>query len=307
MLSFYLKKAENESFQSLDHPVPGCWIHVDSAQIDDLRYISALLNIEIQDLQDSMDKYEIPRIEKFNEICVVYARHPISKRESGLFTITFTTILSKDYVITICPIQSSLVETIISSSDKVNIEATAAFMIFLLLKISQCFTYEIKKIRNSVLKQEKEIHFIESEDIEILIINEENLNQYLGSLIPIKKLLETISHGKHLLLTEEDRNLLEDLLNTAIQSEDLCSTNLRTIRSLRDSYQIIFTNQLNKTIRLLTALTILLSIPTMISSLYGMNIKLPNANNPFAFIYIILSIVCIGSGAFYLFQRKKWL
>ena len=133
------------------------------------------------------------------------------------------------------------------------------------------------------------------------------LNQYLSSLVPIRSVLKSITSGSYTFLYEKDHNFLEDLLNASIQSEDLCSVNLRSIRSLRDSYQIIFTNQLNKTIKLLTALTIILSIPTMIASLYGMNVGLPIADRSNAFSIILIFIFILSVCSIIIFQRKKWL
>ena len=78
--------------------------------------------------------------------------------------------------------------------------------------------------------------------------------------------------GKYTLIHEKDQELLEDLVLANRQAEDLCRHNLRIISSLRNSVQIVITNQFNKTIKLLTALTIILNFPTMISSLYGMNV-----------------------------------
>ncbi|MBM3191955.1 MAG: hypothetical protein FJZ63_04825, partial [Chlamydiae bacterium] len=153
----------------------------------------------------------------------------------------------------------------------------------------------------------KGVDYIQSEDITNLTMNEENLNQYLSSLLPLKKVLESITSRRYALLHEKDQDLLENLLNASIQSEDLCSTNLRSIRSLRDSYQIIFTNQLNKTIRLLTALTIILSFPTMIASLYGMNVQLPISHSPYAFLFILFFILIAALTTYYIFQRKRWL
>ncbi|MCB1116803.1 MAG: hypothetical protein KDK71_10075, partial [Chlamydiia bacterium] len=144
-------------------------------------------------------------------------------------------------------------------------------------------------------------------DITNLTHNEEILNQYLSSLVPIRNVLESITSGRYTFLYEKDQDLLEDLLNASMQSEDLCSINLRSIRSLRDSYQIIFTNQLNKTIKLLTALTIILSIPTMIASLYGMNVGLPLASGKYAFACILIFIAILSIFSLIIFQRKKWL
>jgi magnesium transporter len=149
--------------------------------------------------------------------------------------------------------------------------------------------------------------YVDSNDITNLTHLEEILNQYLSSLVPMRSVLESITSGRYTILYEKDQDLLEDLLNASIQSEDLCSINLRSIRSLRDSYQIIFTNQLNKTIKLLTALTIILSIPTMIASLYGMNVDLPFMKLKSAFSIIIVFIIILSLFSLILFQRKKWL
>lgn len=307
MLTVYSKNDLDDEFRIIQQPEPGCWIHVDNATMQDIDYICKLIGLDHLDLQDCLDKYEVPRIEKIDEKVLVFARHPTLSRESGLFTTTFTIILSKNYFVTICPSLSYLVQNFILHKPKLTTCQNPKFLIYILLKITQAFTLHIKRIRTSVLKQEKEIDHIESEDITNLTMNEENLNQYLATLIPLRTVLEAITSGKYTLLHEKDQDLLEDLLNASIQSEDLCSTNLRSIRSLRDSYQIIFTNQLNKTIKLLTALTIILSLPTMVASIYGMNVKLPIAGSPYAFLFIFLFIISIGFAVYYIFQRKRWL
>lgn len=307
MLKIYSKTSSEDEFHPIQEPQEGCWIHIDNATIEDIQFISKITGLEYSDLHDCLDKYEIPRIEKIDDTIMVFSRHPTLNRESGLFTTTFTIILSKNYFITICPTVSSLVQNFILLKPKFTSSEHSKFLTYILLKITQIFTSDIKKVRTNVLKQEKEIDHIESEDITSLTLNEENLNQYLASLVPLRKVLEAINSGKYTLLYEKDQDLLEDLLNASIQSEDLCSTNLRSIRSLRDSYQIIFTNQLSKTIKLLTALTIILSLPTMIASLYGMNVKLPVSDSPYAFVFILFFIIIVGFIVYYIFQRKRWL
>lgn len=307
MITIYSKTDIDDDFQVINAPEDGCWIHVDRATTEDISDIAKLTNLHYNDLRDALDKYEIPRIEKIADNILVFTRHPIPTREAGLFTTTFSIIITKKYFITICPSFSSLVQNFISQKPKLTTYQPSKFLIYILLKITQEYTMQIKQIRSNVLKQEKEINHVESEDITNLTINEENLNQYLSSLVPIRNVLEAITSGKYTLLHEKDQDLLEDLLNASLQSEDLCAINLRSIRSLRDSYQIIFTNQLNKTIKLLTGLTIILSIPTMIASLYGMNVKLPIEKNPYAFTILFVIIVVVSILSYLVFQRRKWL
>ncbi|MEM8727197.1 MAG: magnesium transporter CorA family protein [Chlamydiota bacterium] len=306
MITIYDKGEHDEEFIEISEPKEGCWIHVEDATTNDINRVSKLIDLEYTDMYDALDRYEIPRIEKVDETVLIFTRHPIGP-EVGLYTTTFTIILTKDYFITICPQKSQIVQNFISQKPKLCPWQKSKFLIYILLKITQEYTLQIKKIRTTVLKQEKKMSYVDSKDITNLTANEEILNQYLSSLVPIRNVLESITSGRYTLLYEKDQDLLEDLLNASIQSEDLCSINLRSIRSLRDSYQIIFTNQLNKTIKLLTALTIILSIPTMIASLYGMNVGLPIAGLKNAFSIILIIIFVLSIVSLLIFQRKKWL
>ncbi len=306
MISFFDKSDKDSTFKEIKMAKKGCWIHIEDGSTSDLSQISSLIDIEYTDIYDSLDRYEIPRVEKIDENVLIFTRHPIDQ-EGGLYTTTFTIILTKDYFVTICPQKSKLIDSFLSQKQKLFSLQKSQFLINILLKITQQYTMQIKKIRTNVLKQEKKLSYVDSKDITNLTLNEEILNQYLSSLAPMRNVLESITSGRYTFLHEKDQDLLEDLLNASIQSEDLCSINLRSIRSLRDSYQIIFTNQLNKTIKLLTALTIILSIPTMIASLYGMNVSLPLDKNPSAFLIILIFIILISFISLIIFQRKKWL
>jgi len=108
-------------------------------------------------------------------------------------------------------------------------------------------------------------------------------------------------------LSEKDHDVLQDTLFAISQSEELCRVNVKSIRSLRDSYQIIFTNDVSKTIKRLTAITIIISIPTMIASIYGMNIVLPLRENPNAFLIIAGAAIISSIFAALIFLKNRWL
>lgn len=306
MITVYKKGDGDEEFRAIDTPEKGCWIHVDEATSNDVTQIAELIGVEYTDLHDCLDRYEIPRIERLDEHILIYTRHP-TQQEAGLYTTTLTLILTKSYFITICPQKSYLIETFVNQKPKISTEQTSKLLIYILLKITQDYTVKIKKIRAGVLRQERQMQRVDSKDIISLTIHEENLNQYQSSLVPLRNVLEAITSGRYTILYEKDQDLLEDLLNASLQSEEICAVNLRSIQSLRDSYQIIFTNQLNRTIKLLTALTIILSMPTMVASLYGMNVALPFEKSTFAFSGIMIFTVAISLFVAYIFHRKKWL
>ena len=306
MIQYYYKTVRDEEFQLVPEIREGCWIHVEEATSDDMGVLAQKLGLEVTDLQDCLDKYEVPRVEKIQGTVLIFTRHP-TEYETGLYTSTLTIILAPHYIATVSPHQSHLVRNFILQRNKLSTLQKSKLLISLLLKITQEFNIHIRRVRNNVLRQEKEIIFVDSEDITSLTKNEEILNQYMSALLPLRSVLEAITSGKYTNLYEKDHELLDDLLNAVRQSEDLCSISLKSIRSLRDSYQIIFTNNLHKTIKLLTALTILFNIPTMIASLYGMNVQLPFEQHPWAFFYIMGATLMLVTLAVLYFQRKRWL
>lgn len=308
MIEYYFKTVKDENFLSLPTPKEGCWIHVDEAVTSDLDQICQLTGLEVTDLQDSLDRYEIPRIEKIRNHVLIFTRHPVEHDIAvGLYTSTFTMILTTHYFITISPQRNHLIRSFISKKGKFSTLQRSKLLINLLLRITQEFTAHIRRVRHNVLNQEKEMINVESDDIAILTRHEEILNQYLSTLEPTRTVLEGITSGRYTNLYEKEQEQLEDLLNAVKQSENLCSIAVKTISSLRDSYNILFTNNLHKTIKLLTSLTIIFNIPTMIASIYGMNVALPLSKSTYAFMFIMSLITILSAVALIVFRRKRWL
>lgn len=303
----YSKTKGDKKFHTTPEATPDSWIVAENATSGDLRDIAKLIGIDWEDIKDSLDMMEIARIERIEkEVFVVYVRFPVSL-EVGVYTATLTIILSKDYLVTICPITCQIIQNILSAQSDLVTEAKAKCLIHILLKIVQDYTKVIKRIRAEVINHEKDISKVADEEITELTRKEENLNQCLNSLQPLKEVIEEILSGKFTILYEKDQDLLEDLLLATNQAEDLCRLSLRIISSLRNSVQVIITNQFNKTIRLLTALTIILNFPTTIASIYGMNIPLPIEKSPYAFLIIMGFILIVSISTFFFFQRRRWL
>ena len=308
MIEYFFKTAEDEHFLPLTTPCEGCWIYAEETTTADLDQICQITGLEYSDLQDSLDRYEIPRIEKVDHHVLIFSRHPIELDIAvGLYTATLTMILSPHYFITISPQRNHLIRNFIGKKTKISTLQSSQLIINLLMRITQEFTSQIRKVRYNVLTQEKEMINVESEDISSLTRHEEILNQYLSTLEPMREVLEGITTGKYTVLYENEQELIEDLRNAVNQSENLCSIAVKTIRSLRDSYNIIFTNNLHKTIKLLTSLTIIFNIPTMIASLYGMNVELPLSQRTYSFLFILSMITVLSAVALIVFKRKKWL
>lgn len=307
MYKAYFKNENEEKFHAIEKPIADSWLHVEHATMSEVQYVSDVLGLEINDIADALDMMEIARIEMIKQDAfVVYVRFPY-RQEVGLYTATLTIIVAKDHIATICPTSCHIIQQMLAKPTSIATSMKSKLMIEILMRIVQEYTLAIKRVRAEVINQEKDISAMSDEEITDMTRKEENLNQTLNSLLPLKEVIEEILSGKFTILYEQDQELLEDLLLATEQSEDLCRLSLRIISSLRNSVQVVITNQFNKTIKLLTALTIILNFPTTIASIYGMNVSLPFAESPWAFALIMGFIILTSIGAFFFFQRRKWL
>jgi magnesium transporter len=307
MFTNYFKEATEERFHIVPGPTPDCWIHAENASLGDIEKLSKIISVDSEDIKDALDMMEIARIERLEkDTFVVYVRFPYMQ-EIGVYTATLTIVISKDYLVTICPATCHIIEKLLAEKTNVATCMRAKLLIHILLRIVQEYTRVIRRIRAEVINQEKDISTVSDKEITELTRKEENLNQCQNSLQPLKEVIEEILSGKFTILYEKDQDLLEDLLLATEQAEEMCRLSLRIISSLRNSVQVIITNQFNKTIRLLTALTIILTFPTVISSIYGMNIPLPFEKSPNAFWVILGFIFGAISVTLFFFKSRKWL
>lgn len=305
-IKIYYRETPEAELQELKEPRPGCWIHVDQATPSDLQQVSSWTAISETALSDCLDKYEIPRCERTDGNLLIYMRYP-TDQETGLYTSTLTLILTNGQFITICPHHCMMTKQFFEQRVPFTTTQSGRLLMQLLLKINQEFSGQIRRLRYNVVSAEKEMIKVDSDDITALTKNEEILNQYLASLTPVRSTLQNMLTPRFANFYEKEREMLEDLLNAFLQSEDFCNNVIKSIRSLRDAYQIIFTNNLHKTIKLLTALTIILSIPTMTASVYGMNIKLPFEQSAFAFLLVMAITGVLSLMALWVFKKKGWL
>jgi len=306
MFEIYFKTIRDATFKKIEDFRPGSWIYTKEATLEDLSKISEIAGIDINDIRDSLDKYELPRVEQIGDNLIFFLRHP-GDREFGLYTETLTIILTPTFVIAVSPSRSEIIEQLLLSNTTLGTTQKSKLLLHIFLKVAQDYTSSIKRLRHSILGYEQATRIVDSNAIIVLTKNEEILNQYLMALVPLRNLLETMASSRYLHLYEKEIDLLQDLMIGVRQSEDVCRVNIKSIRSLRDSYHIIFTNDVNRTIKLLTALTIIISIPSVITSFYGMNVGLPFQNNAYAFWIVIAWTILACLFATLWFRKNRWL
>ena len=307
MKEIFFKGIKEEKLEQIDSVKEGCWINIEDARLEDIEFVAKITNLDVPDIEDALELYELPRIEREGENTILFMRDTQEQDKEDIYTTPLTVIINKKYLITISTAKNKTIRSIVEGKLVFPTTQRSKFLIQFLLLISKNYTKEIKKVKSNVLNQKKELKKIKGLDIVKLIEGEEILNQYISALTPMKILIEAISKGGYVHLYSNDNDLLEDMIIAIRQSMDNCIVSVKSIKNLRDSYQAIFTNDLNNTIRLLTSLTVILTVPTIVSSVFGMNIPLPLANNNFAFLIVIAIIAFIAAAFYFIFKSRDWI
>src|SRR5579871_4046731 len=121
MIEYFYKKDSDDHFYSIPQVKDNCWIYVEEATLEDLETVCQLAGLEYVDIQDSLDRYEIPRIERVHHHTLIYTRHPIELDIAvGLYTATLTFVITGKYFISISPQRNHLLRNFLSRKIKIS-------------------------------------------------------------------------------------------------------------------------------------------------------------------------------------------
>ena len=155
---------------------------------------------------------------------------------------------------------------------------------------------EVKKDRRNIVK-------LKNKDILDLVLQEDILNEYISSLYPMISMYDKILKLNVLRLDSEEKDEIEDLIVDLNQTFDTCKSVRQTITNMRDYYSTTVSNKINDSITILTIFTVFLTIPAVISSIYGMNISLPFQSNTSLFFILVGIVLFIWAILFKFFKR----
>lgn len=283
---------------------PGSWVR--SEKPTDYERLTLMeLGIDEDILIDALDPHEVPRVELENDWVYFLTRIPTLTDEFNDFTTPLLFAIGKDNIATVC--RNDLEAIWGPFVDKTVAATTQKTKLFMLMMeaVTRQFQLRVAAINRQMRASTKDIRLLESKDITRLATYERKLNDYLDALQPTNAALEKVLAGKIIPLYENDRDIMEDLSIEVEQVMVRCKSLLRNITNSRDSYRAVMETRLNETIRLLTVITVALTIPTMVAGLYGMNVPLPGQSNPYVFwdIVIITAVVAISLSFFFLKRR----
>ncbi len=306
MIKSYKNSVQQKKLRQTTEFSDHSWLSVIEPSKEEINKLTKNLNLSADILDDSLDKYEMPRIEIEGENVLVILR-TIVEEKGSYTTYPLTIIFRPKLLVTISPVKNILFEDFVNQ--KVNFFTTqhSNLLINICLRVIYYYQKYIVILNRKVQKEKSQIHGIGKKDIYELVEIEESLNKVIAALTPTISTIKKLLQYNYIHLYKEDKELIDDVLVDGEQVLELANTNLKTVRNIRDAYTTVMSIELNQTMKLLTYMTALFTIPMLISSMYGMNIKLPLADWPHAFLAvsgIALSLVIVAVVIFISFKRK---
>jgi magnesium transporter len=258
-------------------------------------------------LEDARDFFEVPRMERDGGVTYFFARYPFDDKEEYIDTAPLLIVMGESFVLTLYLRDVPQFKPFIENKTAVITTQKAKFFIQIMDVLTRSYERDLTRLRKAVHRNKTRLQTIGSKEITRLVNYEHELNDMIAALIPTNAWLQQMRGGNFMQLYQEDIELMEDLVIANGQLVDSARSVLKTIQNIRQATESILTNNLNLTIRTLTIVTILLTIPTLVSSLYGMNVPLPFSDNPNTFYGIVIIIFSGVLLVLYLFKRNRWL
>ena len=307
MIQYWHKTIKSKKFKQLESHKAGAWIYVEDPSTEERQLLIEKFKIDEGLLEDALDIDEVPRFESESDIHYIFTRFPLTDSHLQIVTIPIMIAIAENYIMTVSLKPIPRLEKIMNS--EANSTQRVKLMLNILDHIVDDYERHLTAISKQIISVRNRLRGeqITNKDFIRFVTIEDELNDFMSALVPTNTLLKRLLTGRHMKLFEEDKELIEDLLLSNEQSIETAKSNIKTIVSIREAYSTIATNNLNLVIRLLTSLTVILTVPTIVASLYGMNVDLPLQGEPGAFWVIIGSTLLVSTTLIWIFKRNRWL
>lgn len=309
MIKYY--KTISGAVQEIPVYEEGCWISVTAPSDDEVSFLIEHYSLDAGFVRSALDEEESSRIEVEDDQTMIIVDYPVAyEDDSGKGVEIYSTlpmgiILTHKNVFTISLKENVIVSELAGGMIKnVKTSLKTRFILTILLRIALKFLQHLKHIDKVSHFTERSLHkSMKNKELFRLLDLEKSLVYFSTSLKANEVTLEKILRGRVIKLYEEDQDLLEDVLIEIRQAIEMTNIYSSIQSGMMDAFASIISNNLNIVMKRLTIITILMAIPEIIFSYYGMNVSpLPFATGWFP---VILALILVGISSVFLLKREK--
>ena len=285
----------------------GSWVNLINPTEDELSTVASVMGVEPSFLRAALDEEETSRIDiEDGQTLIIVDTPAMEQDETGVVysTLPLGIIVTESHIITVCLKETSVVRDLQEGTVKnVRTQQRTRFILNILLLVAKRFLKYLRQIDKTYKHMERQLYKTQrNKELIQLLDLEKSLVYFNTALKANEATLEKILRGRTVTLYEEDQELLEDVLIEVRQAIEMAQIYSSIISSMMDAFSSVISNNLNFIMKVLTSITILLTIPNIIFSFYGMNV----AGLPWAqFFWVPILIAAVAIAVVAIILKKK--
>lgn len=299
------------TFTRLNEYQPNCWVNAQELTTEEVELLISDYNVPRDFVMDVLDTDERSRIEIEEDQTLIILRIPLNNQNNGIpfITIPLGIIISGNQIITICSRRNEIIPTLFKrvNENKITIANQFDYVLRIFLISAVWFLQFLKEINIQTALIEKDLETAtKNKELHRLLHMEKCLVFFITSIKSNEMVLAKMRSGRNLQRLVHDEDLMEDVVIETRQALEMANVYSDIQSGMMDAFASVISNNLNVIMKQLTSITIILMIPTLVASLYGMNVPNNFEGSHFAFIFILAISVFLSLVGIFLFKWKNW-
>jgi magnesium transporter len=306
----YFKSTYNR-LEEIGQYEKNCWINVVSPTGKEVQMLSTSLLLPPEVFNDPLDPDENARVESHKNCMLIVSRIPVENTKGEdlpYTTIALGIVIKRDLIITICSRPTEVIQVFKENKIKnFYTHLKERFVMQLFLKSSVLYLKFLKDINNKANDIETMLHrSTRNRELLELLYLEKSLVYFSTSLKANELMMQRLQRlNLPEISKEREKELIEDANIETRQAIEMSNIYSNILGNMMGAHSSIISNNLNITIRYLTSVTIILSLPILVASVYGMNVDLPFQHNPYAFWIVVLMAIVLSVFGVFFFRKKN--
>ena len=308
-------KTEDGAVHQQDETSTGCWVALTDPTATEILEIADQYHIDPDDLRAPLDEEERSRIEVEDDYTLILVDIPLIEERNGkdwYETIPMGIVTTEEAIITVCLEDTAVLSAFMDGRVRnFHTYMKTRFILQMLYKNAQMYLQYLRVIDKKSGEIEKKLHqSTKNQELIELLELEKSLTYFITALRANEVVLEKLLRNEKIKKYPEDEDLLEDVIIENKQAIEMANIYSDILSGTMDAFASVISNNLNIVMKFLSAITIVMSIPTIISGFYGMNVNetgMPFAGSPWGFPIIILFAVMVSICVAFWFYKKDYL
>lgn len=308
MLRYFVKRSQGEEFEVVQSPpAHGVWVYGQKVDRSDVSNLANRYGLDKNIIGDLFDAAELPRIELSDSKEYIFLRLPQRTRKGRVITHPILAVVGTNNFFVLSSNDGLPSTELIKKGLSVGSSQVAGLLLGTMAALLVIYDDLIDQTAETIKDTGRRLktHEVTNNDLIHFVVVEDNLNEYKMNLSAILGVVRRLHENKQELFTKSDREALNDIILHVEQLLVSVDTYAKRVENIRNAYITIANNNLNTRIKILTGITLLVTLPNVIYGMFGMNVGIPLSELPLAWTIVVVASLVVVFLTYIIARRFK--